>query len=130
MSRIRKGLPKSRRHFLCSMTGTAAFAAVPNAIAMEGENHQAAGGNQSQPTHLIGELNTRVLPLDGVDWRLAIDPGNEGREQKWYEAPLRDTKLVKVPGVIQEAFPDYHGVAWYWRDFDAAPNGAGHAGAS
>jgi hypothetical protein len=99
------------------MTGTAAFAAVPNAIAMEGENHQAAGGNQSQPTHLIGELNTRVLPLDGVDWRLAIDPGNEGREQKWYESPLRDTKLVKVPGVIQEAFPDYHGVAWYWRDF-------------
>lgn len=122
MSRIRKGLHKSRRDFLCSMTGTAALAAAPNAIAMQGENQQAAGGNQSQHNHLVGELNTRVLPLDGVDWRLAIDPGNEGREQKWYESPVNDSKPVKVPWVIQDPFPDYHGVAWYWHDFQVPAN--------
>ena len=66
MSRIRKGLHKSRRDFLCSMTGTAALAAAPNAIAMQGQHQQAAGGNQSHGhNHLVGELSTRVLPLDG-----------------------------------------------------------------
>ena len=57
-----------------------------------------------------------------VDWRLAIDPGNEGREQKWYESPVNDSKPVKVPWVIQDPFPDYHGVAWYWHDFQVPAN--------
>ncbi|MFV2068342.1 MAG: glycoside hydrolase family 2 protein [Pirellulales bacterium] len=50
---------------------------------------------------------------------LAIDPRNEGRQQKWFDAPVSDTKPTKVPWVIQDAFPGYHGVAWYWREFDA-----------
>ena len=28
-------------------------------------------------------------------------------------------KSTTVPWIIQEAFPGYHGVAWYWRTFDA-----------
>ena len=31
-----------------------------------------------------------------------------------------------MPWIIQEAFPGYHGVAWYWRDFNAPANP--HAG--
>lgn len=122
MSRIRKGSQKSRRDFLCSMTGTAALAAAPDAIANQRRHQQAMASDETQTAHPAGELSTRILPLDGVDWLIAIDPRNEGREQKWYESPLRDAKPVKVPGVIQDAFPDYHGVAWYWRKYQVPPN--------
>jgi hypothetical protein len=27
-----------------------------------------------------------------------------------------------VPGILQEALPGYHGVAWYWREFIPPPN--------
>ena len=70
-------------------------------------------------------LPTRVISLDGM-WRLATDPGNIGREQKWHLAPRPEAKETKVPWIIQDAFPDYHGVAWYWREFAPPPNA--HAG--
>ena len=41
-------------------------------------------------------------------------------------APREEAKPTKVPWIIQDAFPGYHGVAWYWREFDASPNP--HAG--
>ena len=75
-----------------------------------------------EPTRLTGESNTLVLPLDGADWLLATDPRDEGREQKWYASPVKDAKPAKVPWVIQDPFPDYHGVAWYWRDFRVPAN--------
>ena len=28
----------------------------------------------------------------------------------------------EVPWIIQDAFPGYHGVAWYWKEFDAPAN--------
>jgi hypothetical protein len=59
-----------------------------------------------------------VLSLDG-EWLLAVDPQNVGREQKWCDGPVAQAKSAKVPWIIQEAFPGYHGVAWYWRDFVA-----------
>jgi len=65
------------------------------------------------------------LSLDGSQWQLAIDPLNIGRAESWWDAPRADAKAVRVPWIIQDAFPEYHGVAWYWRDFDAptfAPN--------
>jgi hypothetical protein len=69
---------------------------------------------------------TTVIPLDGNDWRIAIDPANIGRKEKWYESPRADSRSTNVPWIIQGAFPDYHGVAWYWRDFVASANP--HAG--
>ncbi len=66
-----------------------------------------------------GQAAATVLPLDGV-WSLATDPGNVGREQKWFEKlPGEGAKPAKVPWIIQETFPAYHGVAWYSRDFTA-----------
>jgi Glycosyl hydrolases family 2, sugar binding domain/Glycosyl hydrolases family 2/Glycosyl hydrolases family 2, TIM barrel domain len=62
-----------------------------------------------------------VTSLDGR-WRLATDPQNVGRGAKWWTAPRPEAKLTKVPWIIQDAFPGYHGVAWYWREFDAPPN--------
>ena len=68
------------------------------------------------------EVLTQVLRLNGTTWRVGIDPGNQGREAKWYEAPRKDALPATVPGVIQSAFPEYHGVAWYWHEFSAPSN--------
>ena len=61
---------------------------------------------------------TSILSLDG-QWLLATDPRNIGRAEKWWEKPVAEARLAKVPWIIQDAFPAYHGVAWYWRDFVA-----------
>jgi hypothetical protein len=62
---------------------------------------------------------TQSLSLDGSDWRLAIDPDNNGASRGWAHEPPADATATQVPWVIQDAFPDYHGVAWYWRQFQA-----------
>lgn len=65
---------------------------------------------------------TSVTSLDGR-WSLAVDPDNVGRDRKWFENDtLEGAKPAKVPWIIQEAFPGYHGVAWYGRDFTASVN--------
>ena len=63
-----------------------------------------------------------LVSLDGEDWLLAPDPQNAGREQAWYQTPQPEAKRTKVPWIIQDAFPGYHGVAWYWREFAAPAN--------
>jgi len=64
--------------------------------------------------------------LDG-EWLLATDPQNVGREEGWWRGPVPDARKTKVPWIIQDAFPGYHGVAWYWREFvpPANPNACG-----
>jgi hypothetical protein len=78
-------------------------------------------GNPQPPSGAMtgNEALTQVLRLDGTDWRVGIDPRNAGREAKWYQAPLKDALPATVPGVIQSAFPAYHGAAWYWHEFAA-----------
>ena len=65
--------------------------------------------------------STMVVSLDGK-WLLATDPQNVGREQQWFQAPRPEAKETTVPWIIQDAFPNTHGVAWYWREFDAPAN--------
>jgi hypothetical protein len=65
---------------------------------------------------------TKTISLDGDNWLLAIDPENVGREQKWFDAPRPDAKKTKVPWFIQDVFPGYGGVAWYWRDVEIPAN--------
>ncbi|HOZ48050.1 MAG TPA: glycoside hydrolase family 2 TIM barrel-domain containing protein [Candidatus Hydrogenedentes bacterium] len=62
-----------------------------------------------------------VTSLDG-EWWLATDPGNVGQTETWWSSPRPDAKPTKVPWIIQDAFPGYHGVAWYWKDFVAPAN--------
>ena len=45
-------------------------------------------------------------------------PKNIGREQNWWEKPAAEAKAANVPCTIEEVFPGYHGVAWYWRKVD------------
>src|SRR5689334_10443801 len=63
-----------------------------------------------------------VQRLDGDGWLLATDARNAGIVQRWFESPPATGAVrVRVPSVIQEGFPGYHGVAWYWRDVPALP---------
>src|SRR6185369_6553840 len=64
---------------------------------------------------------TPILSLDG-EWSIATDPQNVGRTEEWFSSDMRGSTLARVPGVIQEAFPAYHGVAWYGRSFVAPSN--------
>lgn len=61
-------------------------------------------------------LETYVHSLEGI-WKLAVDPDNKGREERWYESIRPDAQDAPVPGIIQQVFPAYHGVAWYWHTF-------------
>jgi len=59
-----------------------------------------------------------IVSLDGR-WLLATDPQNAGKRERWWEQPVPEAKSTLVPWIIQDAFPGYHGMAWYWRDFVA-----------
>ncbi|NQT38044.1 MAG: glycoside hydrolase family 2 [Planctomycetes bacterium] len=69
-----------------------------------------------------GPVTARVVSLDGNDWLLATDAKNVGRLQQWFHTPRPEAKRTKVPWIIQDAFPGYHGVAWYWHTFTAPAN--------
>jgi len=69
-----------------------------------------------------GAAPTAVISLDGEQWLLAPDPKNVGRQEQWFAGPRPGAKRAKVPWIIQDAFPGYHGVAWYWRDFAVPAN--------
>ena len=64
-------------------------------------------------------LASSVVLLDGDEWLLTIDPNNVGQEEQWYKKPREEAKQTKVPWIIQDSFPGYHGVAWYWRELTA-----------
>jgi len=74
---------------------------------------------KSGPYSKDGQTAPTLASLLDGDWQVATDPGNAGRDQKWFLAPRPDAKTTPVPSIIQEAFPAYHGVVWYWRKFDA-----------
>src|SRR4051812_38494851 len=59
-------------------------------------------------------------------WTIATDPLNQGREERWFTAERAEAMATPVPGVIQQIFPDYHGVAWYWQRFRPARPPAAH----
>ena len=66
---------------------------------------------------------TQTISLNGNDWRIAIDSNNMGRQNAWFKTPpISDSRQTPVPWVIQDIFHDYHGVAWYWREFDTPKN--------
>ncbi|MBK8882929.1 MAG: hypothetical protein IPN67_11245 [Bacteroidales bacterium] len=66
---------------------------------------------------------SRSISLNGEGWKIAADSANEGREKGWFKSPPdEESKTTAVPWVIQDIFHNYHGVAWYWREFAAPDN--------
>ena len=49
-----------------------------------------------------------------VGWKICADAGNQGVEAGWHSAVPQLAVDAPVPGIIQQVFPDYHGIAWYW----------------
>ena len=85
---------KNRRQFLYAVSCAVALpAALPAARSSTGDSY------------------TQVVSLDGLNWLLSLDPDNDGRNRGWTKTPANSAKPVKVPWVIQDDFPDYHGVA-------------------
>jgi hypothetical protein len=66
---------------------------------------------------------TQTISLNGNNWKVAIDSENIGRENVWFRTPPNSaSKQTPVPWIIQDIFHDYHGVVWYWREFDTPNN--------
>lgn len=76
---------------------------------------------QSWSKNNNSQTSEPVVSLDG-QWTIATDSGNVGKNQKWWEGPVSQTKQIKVPWILQDIFPGYHGVVWYWREFLAPKN--------
>lgn len=76
----------------------------------------------SSPTHPTGGTTDQSLArrLDGP-WRVRADPDNQGRGAQWFEAIPKEAVPASVPGTMQQTFPGYHGVAWYWVEFEGQP---------
>ena len=112
---MRRALPPSS----CSFAVRADGGEEPSS-AEAGVPASPAGGPISSV--LVATEPTRVMSLDGGSWRIAADPKNVGRQEAWFAAPRPEAKPTKVPWIIQDVFPGYHGVAWYWREFAASPH--------
>ena len=76
-----------------------------------------------QPEGMRSGNTTGVQTLSGT-WKLAVDPANRGVKDRWFEGIQPEAKEAPVPGVIQQVFPGYHGVAWYWHSFRVVSGGA------
>ena len=63
------------------------------------------------------QIARSVISLDG-EWLLAKDSLNIGRTENWWKASVPEAQPIKVPWILQDVFPAYHGVVWYWRNFE------------
>jgi hypothetical protein len=63
-----------------------------------------------------------TVSLEGEGWLLAPDPKDAGRAGGWWEAPRPEAKPIRVPSVIEDYLPGYHGLVWYWKEFTAPAN--------
>lgn len=58
-------------------------------------------------------VSTRLHP-----WLTARDPDDGGRVANWHHQVPADSQPAAVPGYLQQAFPGYHGIVWYWCEID------------
>jgi beta-galactosidase len=62
------------------------------------------------------------LSLDG-EWALVLDPEDQGVQASWFQEPPESERIsVQVPSVWDRWVPDYDGVGWYFKNFDAPEN--------
>ena len=106
-----------RRRFLRGVSQYGVSAGVAGCV-FDGAAASALG--QSKKT-AGGTVYSPVISLDG-EWSAATDPQNLGRGQQWFRRPVSGAKPALVPGIIQQAFPGYWGIAWYWREFTPVAN--------
>lgn len=69
--------------------------------------------------HSGGSADLPLVAALDDGWTIATDPGNVGRGHSWFNRQASDAVPIRVPSILQEVFPDYHGVVWYWLNFNA-----------
>ena len=71
-------------------------------------------------------VRTPAISLDG-EWAIAKDEHNVGVGENSFGGPVQGAEKARVPGILQETFPLYHGRVWYWKqlliDSKAPPAG-------
>ncbi|MGI8880840.1 MAG: glycoside hydrolase family 2 TIM barrel-domain containing protein [Jatrophihabitans sp.] len=56
-----------------------------------------------------------TLLTELTQWTVVTDEADNGRADNWFRTPPASRgRLVAVPGYLQEAFPGYHGLVWFW----------------
>jgi beta-galactosidase/beta-glucuronidase len=59
----------------------------------------------------------KTLQILNGSWLLATDSRNAGKAEGWFARMSPEAQPAPVPGILQQVFPGYHGVAWYWHSF-------------
>lgn len=57
-------------------------------------------------------------------WSICKDDADEGKQQGWYRSVHSGAVPIRVPSILQEAYPRFHGAVWYWTTFRAPANSA------
>ena len=60
------------------------------------------------------------------DWKICTDQADEGVSANWPARAPDRAVAAPVPGIVQQVFPDYHGVAWYWCELAPVVVPSGH----
>ena len=109
-----------RRRFL-GLAGYLGVGAGVGAPLLESAGHAALAAEPDKARSPRNGSPQLAIELDR-GWSVATDADNVGRQQGWYRAPRPEAQAIRVPGILQEAFPQYHGVVWYWTRFETDAN--------
>ena len=72
-----------------------------------------------------GKMVIEPINLQGLDedWKIVADPQNIGRTSGWGSSiPASGVEDTPIPGMIQQIFPKYQGLAWYYHRFTSQLN--------
>jgi Glycosyl hydrolases family 2, sugar binding domain/Glycosyl hydrolases family 2/Glycosyl hydrolases family 2, TIM barrel domain len=109
-----------RRSFLQLAGRAGAGLGVATPLLEASTNASPQGRLRNQPLAALDP--SRIAFTIDNGWSIATDPGNIGRQEAWFRKPRLEAKTIRVPSILQEAFPSYHGVVWYWVEVEAPQN--------
>lgn len=61
-------------------------------------------------------MENEIYELSG-GWLIAVDGENNGKEKGYFSKVADGAIAAKVPSVVQQFYPGYHGAAWMWCRF-------------
>ena len=82
----------------------------------------AVGGPPNKPSGFSVRNASGLATTISDGWSIATDPDNAGRNQSWFTHVQTGAKPTRVPSIIQEVYPFYHGVVWFWVEFTPGTN--------
>lgn len=101
----------------------------------KGEGRAKSANGQPRVPSFIRDLNTAIAKADKIEsryknarlvqaldaaWKFQADPEDKGVDQGWHSVGVADAEWPRMASGQpwqQQGFPDYHGTAWYRRNF-------------